>query len=352
MAGRQAPHPKLMIPPGVRESLREAVNVELEKQNRNNNFFANAGDTGAKLEALGTGYVIHTAAGTYRVGTITGTTNQVSVANGDGVAGNTVLSLPQNIHTAASPTFAGLTLSGLTAKAPIYADANKLLATLPLTNGQLVIGSTGAIPVAAGLTAGLNISITPGAGSVTVAATGLPTAAFTTIDVPSGTDPVADSASDTLTFANGYGMSISGDSGTDTVTPAVSLTTAAASLGVDVTMTLANTWYDGPSILLAAGTWYITGAITVQLPGTGVVTARLWDGTTTESSGSSSVTADPFTATTLIDTIPLPGLVVLGSSTTYKLSAASTVAASTIKAAAVDNGVGNNASHIHAVRIA
>lgn len=40
--------------------------------------------------------------------TLTGTSNQVSVSNG---AGSITLSLPQNIHTAASPTFANLNLS-------------------------------------------------------------------------------------------------------------------------------------------------------------------------------------------------------------------------------------------------
>lgn len=40
----------------------------------------------------------------------------------------------------------------------------------PLTNGQLLIGSTGGDPVPASLTAGANISITNGAGSITIAA--------------------------------------------------------------------------------------------------------------------------------------------------------------------------------------
>lgn len=43
----------------------------------------------------------------------------------------------------------------------------------PLTNGQLVIGSTGLAPVAASLSAGTGISVTPGAGSITIAATGV-----------------------------------------------------------------------------------------------------------------------------------------------------------------------------------
>lgn len=44
--------------------------------------------------------------------TITGTANQVTVTNGDGVSGNPVLSLPQNIHSSATPTFAGQTING------------------------------------------------------------------------------------------------------------------------------------------------------------------------------------------------------------------------------------------------
>lgn len=43
----------------------------------------------------------------------------------------------------------------------------------PLTNGQLLIGSTGADPVPATLTAGSNISLVNGAGSITITATGL-----------------------------------------------------------------------------------------------------------------------------------------------------------------------------------
>lgn len=42
----------------------------------------------------------------------------------------------------------------------------------PLTNGQIVIGSTGAIPVASTLTAGAGISIANGAGSITISSTG------------------------------------------------------------------------------------------------------------------------------------------------------------------------------------
>jgi hypothetical protein len=45
------------------------------------------------------------------------------------------------------------------------------ITSLALTNGQLPIGSSGADPTAATLTAGTGVSITNGAGSITIAAT-------------------------------------------------------------------------------------------------------------------------------------------------------------------------------------
>ncbi len=68
------------------------------------------------LAALaGTGFVTQTGPGAFAERTIIGTPNQVIVTNGDGVAGNPILSLPQNINTGASPQFVGLNLSGLAA---------------------------------------------------------------------------------------------------------------------------------------------------------------------------------------------------------------------------------------------
>ena len=56
------------------------------------------------------GILTQTAADTFTGRTITGTTNQVTVTNGDGVSGNPTLSLPQDIHTGANPTFARATI--------------------------------------------------------------------------------------------------------------------------------------------------------------------------------------------------------------------------------------------------
>lgn len=72
-----------------------------------------------------TGLIARTGTGTASTRTVTGTTNQITVTNGDGVSGNPTLATPQNIHTGASPTFAGITLTGLVT----ITDVNVALST-------------------------------------------------------------------------------------------------------------------------------------------------------------------------------------------------------------------------------
>lgn len=55
------------------------------------------------------GIIVETAADTFTKRSLSGTTNQVTVTNGNGVSGNPTLSLPQDIHTGATPTFSSLT---------------------------------------------------------------------------------------------------------------------------------------------------------------------------------------------------------------------------------------------------
>lgn len=90
-----------------------------------------AGDsTLTALAAYNTnGILTQTAADTFTGRTITGTTNQVTVTNGDGVSGNPTLALPQNIHTSATPQFARLGLGAA-------ADSGTVL-TSTATGGNL-----------------------------------------------------------------------------------------------------------------------------------------------------------------------------------------------------------------------
>jgi hypothetical protein len=64
--------------------------------------------------------------------------------------------------------FAG---SSLTTNAVVYAGSSDTLTSQALTNGQLQIGSTGAAPTAGTITAGTGISVTNGAGTITIANT-------------------------------------------------------------------------------------------------------------------------------------------------------------------------------------
>lgn len=66
-------------------------------------------------------------------------------------------------------TFTGVTV---TQHDVLIGGASNNITSLALTNGQLAIGSTGADPSAATITAGTGISISNGAGSITVNALG------------------------------------------------------------------------------------------------------------------------------------------------------------------------------------
>ncbi len=78
------------------------------------------------------------------------------------------------VNVPISPTNGGTGVSNPTIRTLPVAQGSSNFAFLgPLTNGQLLIGSTGANPVPANLIAGTNVSISNGAGGITISATGL-----------------------------------------------------------------------------------------------------------------------------------------------------------------------------------
>lgn len=125
---------------------------------------------------------------------------------------------------------------------------------------------------------------------------------------------------------------------------------ATAQLSGDVTMTNANTWYNGPSLSLGAGTWMLSGAALVL--GTTVaqdIVVRISDGTNHYASAQFS----HGNAVQHAAALSLPRVVVtLAATTTVKVQAASTAAGCSIKAATTSNGSGNNATWITAERVA
>lgn len=136
-----------------------------------------------------------------------------------------------------------------------------------LTNGQLLIGSTGAAPVAAGLTAGANITITPGVGSITIAATGVVTQAYSTIQE----EGVGLPQQSTLNFISAA-LTAADDPGNSRTN--VTLTHAALTRVDDTNVTL--TLGGSPTTALLAATsltlgW--TGVLSVARGGSGTGTA-------------------------------------------------------------------------------
>lgn len=79
-------------------------------------------------------------------------------------------------------THGGSGLASPTAHGILVAEGSSAFNPIVLTNGQLLIGSTGADPVAASLTAGTGVTITPGAGSITIAVTAMTGGGFTWVD--------------------------------------------------------------------------------------------------------------------------------------------------------------------------
>jgi hypothetical protein len=117
---------------------------------------------------------------TGQLGLTRGGTNASLTASNGGI----VYSTATELAILASTASAGLVTnsSGI----PVF--------TSSMTNGQLIIGSTGATPVAANLTAGANISIVNAAGSITISATGLAGFSWT----------VVTGASQNMSVNNGY----------------------------------------------------------------------------------------------------------------------------------------------------
>jgi hypothetical protein len=121
--------------------------------------------------------------GTRLVTTATGTANFVLTSNGAGVAPTyqavsasgavTSVSGGNNITITGTATAPIVNVSGTTNHSLLLGNATGSINSLGVaTNGQLPIGSTGADPVLAAITAGTGISVTNGAGSITIAATG------------------------------------------------------------------------------------------------------------------------------------------------------------------------------------
>lgn len=119
-------------------------------------------------------------------------------------------------------------------------------------------------------------------------------------------------------------------------------------LSEDVAIAVINTWYTGASLVLPAGTYLVTGQITLLRNTTTALTysAKINDGDTNYASAGIYMPS----IANHIATLPLTTMITLTEETTITLQAAATVV-STIKAALVSNPAGNTATQLSAVRI-
>lgn len=104
------------------------------------------------------------------VGTLTFTEDSGTAAPSGGVIH---ISGGNNISTSGATNVVTINVAGTTQHAIQIGNATNSLTSLGVaSNGQIPIGSSGADPVLATITAGSGISVTNGAGSITIASTG------------------------------------------------------------------------------------------------------------------------------------------------------------------------------------
>lgn len=118
---------------------------------------------GTGLTSYTTGQVVYASGASTLAGLSDVATGQVLASGGTSTA---------PAYTA-TPTVTSVACSGNTAAAFTYSNGTKVVASTAATSdGDLLIGSTSAGPTKAQLSAGTGITITPGSGTITIAATG------------------------------------------------------------------------------------------------------------------------------------------------------------------------------------
>lgn len=124
--------------------------------------------TGYTLATLtdGTAISITEGAGTITIDntgvtSLTGTANEVEVSASTGAI---TIGLPDDVTISNT-----LTVSGLTANGALYAGtAGLVTSTAAMTDGQILIGDTGSNPVLGTITGGTGVTVTNGAGTITI----------------------------------------------------------------------------------------------------------------------------------------------------------------------------------------
>jgi hypothetical protein len=236
--------------------------------------------TGYTLSTLtaGTGISVTNGAGSITVAntgvvSIAGTTDQITASASTGAV---TLSIPSTFIAPGSiRATTTLTVDTLTANGALYATTGgEIVSTAALTDGQILIGDTGSTPVATTITAGAGVTVTNGAGSITIAAdtsTLVTTfSAGTTGFTPGSPTSGAITLAGTLNTTNGgTGLSTIGTANqflaVNTGATALEYKTVSAGTGISVTpgagvLTIANTGVTSVALALPVSVFTVTGS--------------------------------------------------------------------------------------------
>ncbi len=214
----------------------------------------------------GTAISVTNGAGTITIAntgvtSVAGTANEVTVSASTGAV---TIGLPDDVTITNS-----LTVSTMTPNAAVYVDAGGVLvSTAALTDGQILIGSTGNPPVAGTITAGAGVTVTNAAGSITISAdTSTLVSSFsagTTGFTPNTATTGAVTLAGTLNVANG-GTGLTALGAANTV------------LGVNA----AGTAAEYKAVSAGTGISVVNGANVITINNTGVTSVGLVDASTT-----------------------------------------------------------------------
>lgn len=118
------------------------------------------------------GLLTQTAADTFTGRTLTGTTNRITITNGNGVSGNPTVDISSSYVGQNTITTLGTIATGTWSATTIAINKGGTGTTTAPSDGKLLIGKTDGTYAVANLTAGSNITITNTDGGITIASSG------------------------------------------------------------------------------------------------------------------------------------------------------------------------------------